>query len=767
MVFSNVHIAPSKTCWSFASVGALLVLLVAARAAAQEWDAENPHMYPDAWYRITLGQGGELLAGDGHGYGAGWHYYPQTGWYRQWFYNQPYNPNRMGYLEYEVYIKAVDRTKPTYAEVRFNWATPQWSQRGLKHPPLPADAPTAGDEATYMASRHLYLVDNWQIGTVEPIAYYIIREYNPEWVSIDIRGRNAHIFRGAKHRCIVDEDTLEGACCNPFNGSCTLTTEAGCPSSLQWLGAGTLCDACNPWTGGVDFGDAPDSYRTLAASNGARHTRVTGVFLGRALDAETEAQPDSTATGDDIDGIDDEDGVVFNLPLACGERTVIEVTASTAGYLNAWLDANQDGDFGDAGERIFSDELVAPGVNNLTFRTPPTALAGTTFARFRFNTCGLLDWYGPATDGEVEDYQVSVVQPLEPQPGSGRGGLKWSQPPQRFDPATPFLFNGWGEPSNLHLHQIVADDWSCDDERPITGFQWWGSFEGWTQSVLPSVVPLAFHVAVWTDGSSEGEKRTGQGCPDTLLWETYCTNWTWNIAGYSSDPRGSTSETSFQFTCLLNQDQWFDPPLSKDKNEMPLPAVYWLSIAALYDTATTKAQSSASLQRAWGWTTRPQPSGSGAMQVATIDASGINATTWPPSPGSHWLSGGRIEYPQATAWDLAFELLTNQESPASDPDLAPVYRFWSESLATHFYTISETEKDFLIREYPHVWTYDGIAFYAYPPDRAPAGTKPVYRFWSESLGRHLYTTREDEKQALLEKYATVWVFEGIAWYTLE
>ncbi len=608
---------------------------------------------------------------------------------------------------------------------------------------------------------------NNEVGTIEPIAYHIVREYNPEWISIDIRGRNAHIFRGAMHRCIVDEDAIEGACCDPFNGSCTLTTEAGCRSPLEWLGAGTRCDACNPWTGGVDFGDAPDSYRTLAAGNGARHTRVTGVHLGTTVDVETEAIPDPEAMGDDADGIDDEDGVVFSLPMISGERTPIEVTASTAGYLNAWLDANQDGDFGDPGEQIFSDELLAPGVNNLSFRVPSTALAGTTFARFRFNTRGLLDWYGPATDGEVEDYQVSVVQPLEPQPGSGKGGLKWSQPPQRSDPATPFLFSAWGEPSNLHVHQIAADDWPCEDERPVTGFQWWGSFEGWTQSVLPTVVPLAFHVAVWTDNSPEGDRQTGLGCPDTLLWETYCTNWTWNIAGYHCDPRESGDETCFQFTCLLSQNQWFHPAPGQDKNGVSLPAVYWLSIAALYDTPAAKGQGSASVQHAWGWTTRRQSFGSGAMRITTIDASGTNGTTWPPSPGSHWLCGERVEYPKAAAWDLAFELLTNQDSPTTDPDLAPVYRFWSESLATHFYTIRETEKDLLIREYPHVWTYDGIAFYAYPPDRAPAGARPVYRFWSDSLGRHLYTTREDEKQTLIEKYAAVWVFEGIAWYTLD
>ena len=43
----------------------------------------------------------------------------------------------------------------------------------------------------------------------------------------------------------------------------------------------------------------------------------------------------------------------------------------------------------------------------------------------------------------------------------------------------------------------------------------------------------------------------------------------------------------------------------------------------------------------------------------------------------------------------------------------PVYRFWSDVLSTHFYTISETQRDWLIANYPTVWTYENIAWYAY------------------------------------------------------
>ncbi len=731
-------------------LGTASVFLLVAQPCtlAQVGDQEDPNFYPGSWYRMSLDTEGNFIAGDGHGFNKGtWYYYPQTEWYRQWFYNAPYDADREGYLNYEVYVKAVDPSQLTYVEINFNWTTPEWSQLDLKRPPLPTDAATAEQESRYMSCRRVYLVNNWYIGTVEPIYRHIIREYNPEWVSIDVRGRNAYLFRGAMHECRAKK----GACCNPLTGECTLTLQEECPSAWEWLGPGTSCDACIQGVGGMDFGDAPDSYQTLSTSDGARHTKVTGVFLGRAVDVDTEAKPDSSAAGDDIQGIDDEDGVTFTSPLLPGESATIEVTASTAGYLNAWLDFNQNGSFADAGEQIFSDELLVAGVNTLSFRVPSRAATGKTFARFRFNTRGLLTWTGLATDGEVEDYRITLAEQFPPQMNSGKGGVKWSQTPQRFDSTTPFIFNGWDERSDLNLHRIGTDDWRCDDERPITGFQWWGSFDGWTQPLLPSELPLAFHITIWTDGS---------GHPDTVLWEKFCTTWTWNVAGHNSDPRGLGDDTCFQFTCLLPQDQWFHPTLSKDKNDASIPTVYWLSISVLYDTTASTPR------YPWGWTTRPLSFNNAATLISSVTA-GSGGSAWPPSLGSRWLTGTQIESPKDTAWDFAFEMLTNQGASASDPDLAPVYRFWSDRLGTHFYTINEDEKDTLIREYPDTWTFEGVAFYAYPPERGPAGSKPVYRFWSGGLGRHFYTIRETERQRLIDGYPEIWTQEGIVWYAFE
>ncbi|MGE5294734.1 MAG: GEVED domain-containing protein [Solirubrobacterales bacterium] len=728
-----------------------LAIAAAPVALAQNNDHENPDLYPGSWYKLVLGTDGVMTSGEGDGYNDGtWYYYPQTGWYRQWFYNDPYSADREGYLHYEVYIKAVDNTKLTYAEINFNWTTPEWSQLGLNRPPLPGDVAGLEKETKYMASARVYLVDGWYIGTVEPIYNHIIEEYNPEWISIDIRGRNAYMFRGAVHEC----RSKKGACINRETGECTLTYEDDCQAPLEWLGPATTCDTDAGDSDGIDFGDAPNSYKTLTASNGARHTKVVGVFLGKTADVESDGQPDSYALGDDSQSTDDEDGIVFTSSLLPGASTTVEVTASTSGYVNAWMDFNRDGDFGESNEQIFSDELVAGGVNELSFRIPATAATGSTYARFRFNTRGLLSWQGLASDGEVEDYMVTLADEFEPQTNSGKGGLKWSQTPQQFDAATPYIFNAWSERSDLTYHQIGADDWECDDDRPVTGFQWWGSFQGWTQPMPPSDLPLAFHVAIWSDAANSGH-------PATLVWEKYCTNWTWSLAGYSDDPQKTGNDACFQFTCLLSQDQWFKPALSRDKNGDTIATVYWLSIATLYDAGTSAPS------YPWGWTTRPLAFNDGAIRIATTSAADKASAAWPPSTGSQWLSGKSVEYPKGTAWDFAFELLTNESSAADDPALAPVYRFWSTSLGAHFYTIDEAEKEMLIAKYSNVWTYEGIAFYAYPPEQAPVGSKPVYRFWSATLNRHFYTISESERQNLIDKYPFVWTPEGIAWYAFE
>jgi PKD repeat protein len=161
---------------------------------------------------------------------------------------------------------------------------------------------------------------------------------------------------------------------------------------------------------GKDYGDAPDSpYPTLMTNDGARHT-VGNISLGATIDAELDGQESPNATGDDDTNVDDEDGVDFTTTLIKGQSADVTVTASGGdGYLNAWVDFNANGDWGDAGEQIFTNQSLSAGTHNLNFTVPFSAtVTNQTFARFRFSSAGGLSYDGPADDGEVEDYQVAI-----------------------------------------------------------------------------------------------------------------------------------------------------------------------------------------------------------------------------------------------------------------------------------------------------------------------------------------------------------------------
>ncbi len=163
----------------------------------------------------------------------------------------------------------------------------------------------------------------------------------------------------------------------------------------------------------LDYGDAPDpTYPTLLASNGARHLIVPGVMLGNVIDAEPDGQPTANADGDDLANLPDEDGVVFVTPLVTGQPATVQVTASVAGNLWAWIDFDGNGSWAEAADQIANGVALSPGINAVTFVVPLGAQPNATYARFRFSTGTgtILTYTGLAWDGEVEDYLVWIEE---------------------------------------------------------------------------------------------------------------------------------------------------------------------------------------------------------------------------------------------------------------------------------------------------------------------------------------------------------------------
>ncbi|MEQ3624206.1 MAG: GEVED domain-containing protein [Marinobacter sp.] len=165
----------------------------------------------------------------------------------------------------------------------------------------------------------------------------------------------------------------------------------------------------------ADRGDAPASY-------GDPQHVVEGaatIYLGATPpDVDLLAQSSVAADGDDLDGSDDEDGVVLPTLYAGGlsEITVqvVEPAAGTA-WLQAFIDFDGDGDFAQAGDRVATDiqdggagdkDGAANGAITFEVAVPAGASTLPTYARFRWSTDTLNAT--TAFDGEVEDYPLTI-----------------------------------------------------------------------------------------------------------------------------------------------------------------------------------------------------------------------------------------------------------------------------------------------------------------------------------------------------------------------
>ena len=135
--------------------------------------------------------------------------------------------------------------------------------------------------------------------------------------------------------------------------------------------------------GTFDYGDAPDSYGTLQASNGPYHAVGSNEWMGELWDGEEDGQPSPLADGDDLNGVDDEDGFT----VADGEVSIMISVADSQSaryqkdplhpemdqfknlYLDAWLDWGQDGSFLEPEDHIVAAYVEDPstwgaGVNS-------------------------------------------------------------------------------------------------------------------------------------------------------------------------------------------------------------------------------------------------------------------------------------------------------------------------------------------------------------------------------------------------------------------
>jgi len=154
-------------------------------------------------FGAIMGEGNILIDGFGvNAYGEGWYEYP-TGWWNVWFYDHPFTYDR--FKEIFMHLDLVPTGPASSIVLAINWSTDLWSTQGNppgqpRRPPLPGDEP----EEEYIG-RYIVYQGEVMPGMME--FDYVIPDYNPEWVSVDIMGQNFDIPSGdIMHACRTSLD---------------------------------------------------------------------------------------------------------------------------------------------------------------------------------------------------------------------------------------------------------------------------------------------------------------------------------------------------------------------------------------------------------------------------------------------------------------------------------------------------------------------------------------------------------------------------------
>jgi len=182
-------------------------------------------------FGILLQGDNELVGGGGSGWmdpetDAQWFLYDQDDsqpnpWWNQWFYDDPPTEDRWKHIEYWFTVDPFlnpDLVKPEIRiNISLNWSNMVYKPTGLNgRPPMP--------DEEWAIERAIVYPDGVIIVPGQPITFkgeFDIREYNPEWVSIDVfawaQGYNADgklvpmqvsIEGEVYHECIPEPATM-------------------------------------------------------------------------------------------------------------------------------------------------------------------------------------------------------------------------------------------------------------------------------------------------------------------------------------------------------------------------------------------------------------------------------------------------------------------------------------------------------------------------------------------------------------------------------
>ena len=218
---------------------------------------------------------------------------------------------------------------------------------------------------------------------------------------------------------------------------------------------------------------------------------------------------------------------------------------------------------------------------------------------------------------------------------------KWLQP---YDLENGYNIKSYVEhpAEGADIWNIVADDWKCGTDLPVTGYHWWGSYwEKTDEGLVPYKGEEDPHHALETSPQfllriykdvPAGPKNP-YSHPGELIWQRP-TAFCGTFVGHEQNPHAGGA-SKFQWDLeFWQEEKWF-------KQEEPGEHIYWLSISQWLQSKDPYL---------WGWETSSEHwndtatywNGDEWYLVAPEQTDMAFGLTTVPIPGAIWLLGSGL-----------------------------------------------------------------------------------------------------------------------------
>lgn len=175
---------------------ATAAILVSAAVAAAAVDYDS--------FQVTLDGANGVI-----GSTEPWHYYPNTDWWNTWYYNDPLSTDAWKRIEYNLTICGDSSVTNEKVDVVINYSTNLYINPLPPLPELEGVSITPHQEAAWINRQHvIYSGPVPTTGSLPKSGWFDIPDYNPEWVSIDVRtyggdaGDQVNVTGDVRHMCL-------------------------------------------------------------------------------------------------------------------------------------------------------------------------------------------------------------------------------------------------------------------------------------------------------------------------------------------------------------------------------------------------------------------------------------------------------------------------------------------------------------------------------------------------------------------------------------